>query len=115
MLRGINKDRTSEYPLSGYKDLKREQTLSDGSELLSFNIPKKYASSIELESYIQTEYQEYVVKEVNPDGDYYEIVAKLNLEKFWGKMWKNFENVEATITDTLNLALAGTGWIVGTC
>lgn len=115
LIRGISKDRTSEYPLSGYKDLKREQTLSDGSELLSFNIPKKYANNLELESYIQTEDQEYVVKEVNPDGDYYEIIAKLNLENFWGKMWKNFENVEATITDTLNLALAGTGWVVGTC
>ena len=115
MLRGISKDRTSEYPLSCYKDLKREQTLSDGSELLSFNIPKKYANNLELESYIQTEYQEYVVKEVNPDGEFYEVVTKLNLEKFWGKMWKNFENVEATITDTLNLALAGTGWVIGTC
>ena len=115
MLRGISKDRTSEYPLSGYKDLKREQTLSDGSELLSFYIPKKYATNIEFESYVQTENQEYVVKELNPDGDFYEVVTKLNLEKFWGKMWKNFENVEATITDTLNLALAGTGWIVGTC
>lgn len=41
--------------------------------------------------------------------------AKLNVEDLEGKAFESFDTTNETIIDCINLALAGTGWIVGTC
>lgn len=113
-LYGLNHNKL--YALTNYKDLKIERTL-DGEEILSFSYPQtdtKY-DSIKEEVYLRTKKNEYVVKELNVDDDWTEFVAKINLEELKGSIVGNFETVDQSCNDTINLALVGTGWTIGSC
>ena len=68
------------------------------------------------EFYIETQDDEYVVKEksVSTDG-FLSFVAVLNLEDLEAKPWSSFGVTESTIADAAKLALAGSGWTVGEC
>ena len=55
------------------------------------------------------------MKEVSTQGNWKSIKAKLNVEDLEGKVFESFDTTNETITDCINLALSGTGWIVGTC
>ncbi|MDD7793703.1 phage tail spike protein [Clostridium sp. 'White wine YQ'] len=102
--------------LKNYKDLKVERDLS-GDEVLSFLYPQndfKY-DSIKEECYIRTKKNEYVIKEVNVDNDWTGFVGKVNVESLKGTTIQHFEAVEQTCTNSVNLALAGTGWTIGSC
>ena len=104
------------YGLTNYKDLKRECTL-DGEEILSFLYPQadpKY-SSIEQECYIRTIYNEYVIKEINVDDDWTEFICKVNIEAIKGVVIPSFNSAGQNCADTVNLALAGTAWTIGSC
>jgi phage minor structural protein len=104
------------HGLTNYKDLKRERTL-DGEEILSFLYPQsdsKY-SFVKEETYIRTKDNEYVVKEVNIDDDWTEFVAKINVEDLKGHPFSHFESIEQSCMNTVNLAIAGTGWTIGSC
>lgn len=71
--------------------------------------------AIEDEGYIRTKTDEFVIKSVVRNTDTTSVTALLNTEELEGKEWEVFESVEQTVQDCLALALAGTGWTVGTC
>lgn len=89
----------------------------DGEEVLSFSYPQsdsKY-ESIKEECYVRTKDNEYIIKELNVDDDRTEFICKINVENIKGNPFSHFETVEQTCTDAVNLALAGTGWTIGSC
>lgn len=98
--------------LTKYKDYCIESTLSTGDKVLSFVYPSKAAKDIKEECYIRNKAHQFVVKEVNDQGDWTSIKAVLNVEELEGKEWEHFSTVEQTIENCFNLALAGTGWTV---
>lgn len=112
-----DKKHENKYPISDYKDYSIKHTLRYGDKELRITIPlnSKYADLVEEEMYIRNKTTEYVIKEVNPNDNWLNIVAKLNIEDVEGKSWETFESKEATITDCVNTSLAGTGWQVGEC
>lgn len=100
-----------ESPLVKYENLYVEEVLDYGDKTLGFSIPKNLAGKIELEDFIRTKTDEFVIKQMNTnDNGEYDIVAKINIDELEGASFQSFETVEQTATDTANLALAGTGW-----
>lgn len=101
--------------LDKYKDFYIESTLSTGDKVLSFLYPLNLATDIKEESYIRTKDNEFVVKELNTQGSWQMVTATLNVEDLEGKEWEHFDTTEQTIQQCISLALAGTGWTIGTC
>lgn len=100
-----------ESPLVKCENLYIEEVLDYGDKTLVFSIPKNLAGKIELEDFIRTKTDEFVIKQMNTnDNGEYDIVAKINIDELEGASFQNFETVEQTANDTANLALAGTGW-----
>lgn len=103
--------------LTNYKDFEIQREINQ-LDILSFLYPVIDAKHdlIQEECYIKTKDNEYVVKEVNySDENYDEYVCKVNIEDISGKDVSRFEAIEQTCTDSVNLALAGTGWSIGSC
>lgn len=94
-----------------------ESVLSTGDGTLSFLYPLKEAAQLVNEAYIRTKTDEYIIKEVQPDSSdlWCSVKATLNVEDLEGICWPRFESVEQTIDDCLKLAIAGTGWAIGSC
>lgn len=94
-----------------------ESVLSTGDGTLSFLYPLKEAAQLVNEAYIRTKTDEYIIKEVQPDSSdlWCGVKATLNVEDLEGICWPRFESVEQTIDDCLKLAIAGTGWAIGSC
>lgn len=109
----INKNKIKGLKL--YKDMNIESTLSTGDKVLSFSYPARLSKEIIEECYIRTKTAEFVVKEISDSGEYKSIKAVLNVEDLEGKEWEHFDTTEQTIVQCINLALAGTGWTIGTC
>jgi phage minor structural protein len=103
--------------LTNYKELKLDMEINI-EDNLSFVFPvsdPKHDLILE-ECYIRTEDNEYIVKEVNfNDDDWTEYICKINIEGIKGKDVSHFETVEQSCTNSVNLALVGTGWLIGTC
>ncbi|MDQ0149117.1 phage tail spike protein [Eubacterium multiforme] len=114
MIHLLNSNKKKIAGLKNYKDLYIESLLESGDKTLSFLYPKneKYYSDILTESYILTKTDEFIVKEINPSGEYTQFICKLNVEDLEGKEWDRFISEEQSITYALNLALVGTGWSV---
>ena len=94
-----------------------ESVLSTGDGTLSFLYPLKEAAQLVNEAYIRTKTDEYIIKEVQPDSSdlWCSVKATLNVEDLEGICWPRFESVEQTIDDCLKLAIASTGWAIGSC
>ncbi len=104
--------------LTNCKNIKIVINLSDGDKQLSFSVStaNEYGSDIKNEYYIKTKTDEFVIKDVTEgEKDQISVVATLNLEGLEGKMFSSFKTTEKTISECLSVALAGTGWSVGTC
>lgn len=100
-----------ESPLVKYENLYVEEVLDYGDKTLGFSIPKNLAGKIELEDFIRTKTDEFVIKQMNTnDNGAYDIVAKINIDELEGASFQSFEIVEQKALDAANLALAGTGW-----
>ena len=98
-------------PLIKYKDLYIEKVLNYGDKTLGFGAEQSVVNKIELEDYIITKTDEYVIKQINDsDNNFYDIVAKLNIDALEGNAIQKFETVEQTALNSANLAIAGTGW-----
>ena len=111
MLRLLNQQRQVMPPVTKYKDLKVERVLDYDDRTLSFSIPiNVMPEDMLLENYIQTENDEYVIKQISINGNYYDITAQLNIDELEGTHWETFTTTEQTIQQAANLALAGTGW-----
>ena len=94
-----------------------ESVLSTGDKTLSFSYPLNQAAGLVNEAYLRTETDEFVIKEVLPDSTnaWVSVKAILNVETLQGQCWPKFESVEQKINDSLTLAIAGTGWTIGSC
>lgn len=94
-----------------------ESVLSTGDKTLSFSYPLNQAAGLVNEAYLRTETDEFVIKEVLPDSSnaWVSVKAVLNVETLQGQCWPKFESVEQKIGDSLTLAIAGTGWTIGSC
>lgn len=100
-----------ESPLVKCENLYIEEVLDYGDKTLGFSIPKNLAGKIELENFIKTKTDEFVIKQLNTnDNGAYDIVAKVNIDELEGASFQSFETVEQAALDAANLALAGTGW-----
>jgi phage minor structural protein len=101
--------------LQNAKDIKLERELS-GIETLSFSYPQSdnKCSLIKNEGFIRTKSNEYVIKEVNPNVNWTEVICRVNTDDLYGKQFDDFE-VNDSLLNTVNLAIAGTGWTVGNC
>ena len=111
MLRLLNSQRQVMPPITKYKDLKIERVLDYDDRTLSFSIPvNAMPVDMMLENYIQTQEDEYVIKQITLNGNYYDITAQLNIDELEGTHWEIFATTEQTVQQTANLALAGTGW-----
>ncbi|SUY47047.1 phage minor structural protein [Clostridium putrefaciens] len=108
-------NKTKIQGLKAYKDLNIESILSTGDKTLSFLFPRKLSKNIKEEGYIRTKWDEFVVKEITDSKEWTSIKATLNIEALEGQPWEHFDTTEKTITECLTLALAGTGWTIGTC
>ncbi len=111
MLRLLNQQRQVMPPVTKYKDLKVERVLDYDDRTLSFSIPvNAMPEQMILENYIQTETDEYVIKQINITDNYYDITAQLNIDELEGTHWETFKTTEQTALQAANMALAGTGW-----
>ncbi|MCB2308890.1 phage tail protein [Clostridium estertheticum] len=98
-----------------YKDLNIESNLSTADKSLSFLYPSRLSKEIVEEGYIRTKTDEFVIKQIETRKDYKAITAVLNIEDLEGRVFEHFDTSNESITGCLNLALAGTGWTIGTC
>lgn len=111
MLRLLNSQRQVMPPITKYTNLKIERVLDYDDRTLSFSVPiNAMPEQMILENYIQTERDEYVIKQIVLNGNYYDITTKLNIDELEGTHWETFTTTEQTVQQTANLALAGTGW-----
>ena len=107
--------------LTDYKDYHIEQAINVDDVLqFSYPVDGMNYSKLAFECYIRTDLNEYVIKEINVQGsesgvEWVQVVCKVNLEDLKGHVISNFETVAQLSEDSANLALAGTGWIVGHC
>lgn len=116
MLRILDKDKAPIKGLRIYKDYCIESVLELSDQTLSFTAPwRNLRGAAELEGYIETKTDRYVIKEItkNKNEGTASITATLDMESLEGKSFRRFESVEQTIEAALRLAFAGTGWTVG--
>lgn len=98
-----------------YSELSIESVLSTPDKILSFCYPKNLAEIIDYEGYIQTDTDEFVVKNKRDNDDNVSIQAYLNIEGLEGNVFETFNNGAITLQNCLSLALDGSGWSIGSC
>jgi len=100
------------------KEVASPKIVSDvetGDSILSFTLQEP-SSVIMPEWYVETQTQEYVVKEKNSDGQKIDYVCNLNLEDLEAKEQPSTITItESTIRAAATSVLNGTGWTVGAC
>jgi phage minor structural protein len=104
--------------LSGIKETCITSTLKTGDKEITFEFRRtnRFASSIKEEGYIRTDEDEFVIKQVEPDGEWYKCTGALNVEELEGKQYPTgFETVEKTAEECVTQAITGTGWSVVRC
>ena len=113
MLKLYNKEHEAIGVLTELKDYKIEYVLS-GEDSLEFSL-SRYDENIPLieeECYIRTKHNEYVIKAIEPSDNFKRFTCNINIENLVGKVIKNFDTKNNNITDTIRLAISGTGWIL---
>ncbi|MGL4742268.1 MAG: phage tail spike protein, partial [Sarcina sp.] len=115
MLKLLNQNKKLMANINNYSDLCIESELTTFDSTLSFKYPLNalFKNDIKEEGYIRTKLNEYVIKEVNTRNNILEVYCSLNFEDLEGKFFEHFNTVTTTIEECLNLAFAGTGWIIG--
>lgn len=104
--------------LSGIKATCITSTLKTGDKEITFEFRRtnRFASSIKEEGYIRTDKDEFVIKQVEPSGEWFKCTGTLNVEELEGKQYpQGFETVEKTVEQCLTEAVSGTGWRVIRC
>lgn len=116
MLRIYDRTHSALGYIRKYKDLKIESDVSTGEKTLYFTHIDPDEMEILPEFYVETQDDEYVVKEKNASsGGFPEYVCSLNLEDLQQTQFATFQITDSTIEDAVKLALAGTGWTIETC
>lgn len=104
--------------LSGIKATCITSTLKTGDKEITFEFRRtnRFASAIKEESYIRTDKDEFVIKQVEPSGEWFKCTGALNVEELEGKQYpQGFETTEKTAEQCLSEAVSGTGWRVIRC
>lgn len=115
MLKLFDKGHNAIGHITKYKDCRIEGDVSTGDKTLYFTYLAK-DQPLENEMYVQTEDDEYVIKEAPADSSGFpQIVAVLNLEELQAKAWQTFSVTDTTVDEAARTALAGSGWTVGYC
>lgn len=113
MIKLLDTNKQVLHLLTQVKDFYIESDLATADKLISFRIPKsdKACADLRMEYYLQTETDEYVIKEINSqDKFYYEIYGKPNVEELKGKQFVNYESVGFPVSAVLGEVLNGTLW-----
>ncbi|MCH1984546.1 phage tail protein [Ruminococcus sp. OA3] len=112
MLKVYDFDKNFISVIDNYKDLKIESELKSADKTLSFT----YLGDLKLqeEYYLETQEDEYVIKEINTEG-FPKVTALLNVEELESRIWETFAATDSTLKEAVNMALTDTGWRVGTC
>ena len=107
--------------LNNYKDYHIEQA-NNIDDLLYFSYPVADSQYplVSFECYIRDGINEYIIKEINIQGavnevEWAQFVCKINLEDLKGHIVPSFQTESQLVEPVANLALTGTGWIVGYC
>ena len=113
MLQVYNKAHIKIGAITQCEELKIDTEITDGvvDKTLSFSIYKDYAENLELEGYLRTKDDEFVIKEMDFVDDYYNITAILNIEEFESETF-GFEHIEVKVDDVVKTIAAGTGYTV---
>lgn len=104
--------------LSGIKALCITSTLKTGDKEIAFEFRRTncFTDAIKEEAYIRTDKDEFVIKQVEPSGEWYKCTGTLNVEELESKQYPSgFETVEKKVGECLEEAVAGTGWSVARC
>lgn len=99
--------------ISNYKDYCIESDLNTADKTLTFTYLGK-CSDIPNESYIETEDDIFVVKEIHPDEDGTSYTCQLDLEDFERSIIPLFQAENVPLLETAQAALADSGWSVQT-
>ena len=113
MLKLLDGDRAMVALLSQLKDFSIESDLATADKLLMFKLPKTVLprSLLQQEYFLQSQTDEYVIKEINTsDEDYYEVYGKLSLDSLRGKSYLTYETESVNLELVLTEITAGTGW-----
>lgn len=113
MLKLYNKEHVAVAALTNLKDHKNEYVLS-GEDLKEFSlsIADENISLVEEEGYVRDKNNEYVIKAMDPSQSYKRFNCIVNVESIKGKSIEKFDTSNNSVTDTIRLAIAGTGWIL---
>ncbi len=113
MLKLYNKEHKAIGVLTNLKDYKIEYVLS-GEDLLEFSlsISDENIHLVEEEGYVRNKNNEYVIKAIDPAQEFKRYSCVVNIEDIKGKSIANFDTSNNNITDTIRLAIAGTGWVL---
>ena len=112
MLKLFNKEHVAISALTNLKDYKIEYLLSGEDSLeFSLSIADENIHLVKEEGYVRTKYNEYVIKAIDPTDNFKRYSCVVNIEDIKGKSIANFDTSN-NITDTIRLAIAGTGWIL---
>ena len=99
--------------ISNYKDYCIESDLNTADKTLTFTYLGK-CSDIPNESYIETEDDIFVVKEIHPDENGTSYTCQLDLEDFERSIIPLFQAENVPMLETAQAALADSGWSVQT-
>ena len=113
MLRLYNKEHKAIGVLTNLKDYKIEYLLS-GEDLTEFSLSicDENIHLVEEEGYVRNKNNEYVIKAIDPTQEFKRYSCTVNIEDIKGKSIASFDTSNNNITDTIRLAIAGTGWVL---
>lgn len=104
--------------LSGIKEPCITSTLKTGDKEITFKFRKtnRFAKQVKEEAYVRTDEDEFVIKQVEPDGDWFKCTGTMNVEEMEGKQFPTgFKTTEVTAGACVGEAIDGTGWEVVLC
>ena len=113
MLKLYNKEHKAIGVLTNLKDYKIEYLLS-GEDLTEFSLSicDENIHLVEEEGYVRNKNNEYVIKAIDPAQELKRYSCVVNIEDIKGKSIANFDTSNNNITETIRLAIAGTGWVL---
>ena len=112
----LDKGKRKVAPFEDYEDYSVTKKLEMSDKLLSFTASlNDIKDKVVLEGYIETKDERYVIREISKENSgKVTVTAQLDIEALEGNVFKQFQSSTQTVSAALALALAGTGWTVGT-
>lgn len=101
--------------IEDYKDLCIEEVLTTGLKSISFKAPcqEEYYIMLQEEYYLETADYNYIIKEVNFDGnDFFEVFAVADTEELYSTFFRAFDVLERSLQQAYEYAIANSAWTV---